>query len=148
MRMDSPGCQLDPVSATVAPGALSALLLWIVCTGNVLALGSATSDCLPWIAGDVLAPELPLGLPLGLPPGLAPGLAPGASMLALSLWLVQDVGNMLGPMSVMSAIAGAASNSAPTRSRSVNLLLSFNSLPSFFDTHATHLLAEPIMLYC
>jgi hypothetical protein len=29
----------------------------------------------------------------------------------------------------MSAIAGAASSTAPTRSRSVNLLLSFNSLP-------------------
>jgi hypothetical protein len=70
----------------------------------------------PWIAGDLL----PSGLPLGLPPG--------ASTFALSLWLV-GAGNMLGPMSVMSAIAGAASSTAPTRSRSVNLLLSVNSLP-------------------
>jgi hypothetical protein len=45
----------------------------------------------------------------------------------------------------MSAItiAGAASSSAPTKSRSANLLLSFNNLPSFFDTYATHPLAEP-----
>src|SRR5215207_6010582 len=74
------------------------------------------SDRPPWIAGDALPLGLPSGFPLGLPPG--------ASMFALSLWLVGE-GNMLGPMSVMSAIAGAASSTAPTRSRSVNSLLSF-----------------------
>src|SRR5215216_3288732 len=91
------------------------------------------SDRPPWIAGDLL----PSGLPLGLPPG--------ASMFALSLWLV-GAGNMLGPMSVMSAIAGAASSTSPTRSRSVNLLLSVTAFPSF-DAHATHLLAEPLIYW-
>src|SRR5918993_2119578 len=112
MRTDSPGCQLDPVRVMVLPGAWSASLLWIVCAGNVLALGLAMSASSPWIAGDVL----PCGLALR------------PAMSALLLWIV---GNMLPPRSVISAItiAGVASSAAQATSRSVNLLLSFNNLP-------------------
>ena len=121
MRTDSPGCQLDPLRVTLAPGAYSALLLRIVCAGNVLALGLAMSDWSPWIAGagDVLARELPCGLVLG------------SAVSAFSLWLVQNAGKMLPLRSVISAItiAGAASSAAQATSRSVNLLLSFKSLP-------------------
>src|SRR5215217_3557727 len=112
MWTDSPGCQLDPVRVTVLPGASPASSLWIVCGGNVLALGLAMSTPSPWVAGDVL----PCGLALG------------SAMSALSLWIV---GDELPPRSVMSAItiAGAASSAIHTRSTSRRLLLSFNSLP-------------------
>src|ERR687897_765119 len=113
MRTDSPDCQLDPVRVTVLPSASFASSLWIVCAGNVLALGSAMSAPSPWIAGagDVL----PCGLALG------------SAMSALSLWFVGDV---LPPRLVMSAItiAGAAS-SAPHTSRPTGWGAAFRTRP-------------------